>query len=652
MSLGPKFSIPHHKNDLPYFKLIADTEFILNATQDVEQQNTLRAQFTNIVTNFCKKSTINKEYLTLNKKYNTTKAFLKKTKDILIIKADKANKTVAIYKNDYETKMNELLSDKKTYKLIDNDITKKIQNKNNRIIKSLYDNNYIDLATKKNLTKDNSTAPRIYGLIKVHKQNYPLRPIVSGINSPLDKLSKFLANILKGLEEDEYYVKNSFDFQQTISHIKVPEGHIFISLDVVSLFTNIPTTLILDAIKEEWTTISLRTKIPMTEFLELISFCLNEGYFKFKDTYYKQIWGTAMGSSLSPVVANLVMDKLLKKVIPLLPYTLTFIKKYVDDLFLIVPRDKVDETLNIFNSYNTCLQFTSEIEEQQSLPFLDMTVIRNNDNTIKTKWYKKPSATTRYLNYNSKHPKNQLINNASNLISRALKLTSIEYHKQILEYVTYLLRQNEYPRGIIKSITNKIKQQINNKNNNIQQQQINNNGNNNDDSRVLERKYYSLPYIDGIAGKLKKLFTNNLNVKIAFTQNKTIGNLFSSLKDTIDKNYRSHVIYKIPCNNCQAQYTGQTKRYLQTRCDEHKRNCKNKNSNNGKCALVGHVLQTGHTFNFNETKILDTEYNLHKRLTLEMLYINNDKNNINLKTDISNLSNIYINILKFNNKNK
>ena len=39
----------------------------------------------------------------------------------------------------------------------------------------------------------------------------------------------------------------------------------------------------------------------------LLSFCLNTTYFVYDGTYYQQVFRKAMGSTLSAVIANLVM---------------------------------------------------------------------------------------------------------------------------------------------------------------------------------------------------------------------------------------------------------------------------------------------------------------------------------------------------------
>lgn len=80
-----------------------------------------------------------------------------------------------------------------------------------------------------------------------------------------------------------------------------------VSLDVVSLFTNVPTELALQVLHHRWTEIMQHTRIDRDGFLETVKFVLEANIFLFNGVFYKQVFGTAMGSPISPVIANLVM---------------------------------------------------------------------------------------------------------------------------------------------------------------------------------------------------------------------------------------------------------------------------------------------------------------------------------------------------------
>ncbi|KAG5345406.1 DHGL dehydrogenase, partial [Acromyrmex heyeri] len=64
-----------------------------------------------------------------------------------------------------------------------------------------------------------------------------------------------------------------------------------ISLDVVSLFTNIPVDLASDSVVGRWDSTSKKTKIPLAEFLIAFRIVLNSTVFIFNKKMYKQIFG-------------------------------------------------------------------------------------------------------------------------------------------------------------------------------------------------------------------------------------------------------------------------------------------------------------------------------------------------------------------------
>ena len=82
-----------------------------------------------------------------------------------------------------------------------------------------------------------------------------------------------------------------------------------VSFNVVSLFTKIPVDLAIKVATNRlryddslWQRISL----PLEHITDLLSFCLNATQFVFVGTYYKHVFGAAMGSPVAAVIANLV----------------------------------------------------------------------------------------------------------------------------------------------------------------------------------------------------------------------------------------------------------------------------------------------------------------------------------------------------------
>ena len=85
---------------------------------------------------------------------------------------------------------------------------------------------------------------RFYLLPKIHKGKLPPpgRPIISAIGSPTKKISQFVDFFLQPhLQRMPSYVKDTGDFLHIISKLdNLPPDTILVTLDVTSLYTNVP----------------------------------------------------------------------------------------------------------------------------------------------------------------------------------------------------------------------------------------------------------------------------------------------------------------------------------------------------------------------------------------------------------------------------
>lgn len=220
--------------------------------------------------------------------YDATRKFLHNNKEILVTAADKGNATVIMYADDYKRKMSDILSDRSTYTIINEDPTSTLMKTIVKLVNNLYKKGYIDFYTKKRMYSNNAVCPRLYGLPKRHKPGIPLRVITSACNSACYGIAKEISNVLtKIIDFEKINVKNSYEFKKSIARVKVPRGFTCVSYDVDNVFTNIPVDKAIEIIKRKWNKIKKFTKIPLTEFIELIEFCMvKNNYFRYDDVLY------------------------------------------------------------------------------------------------------------------------------------------------------------------------------------------------------------------------------------------------------------------------------------------------------------------------------------------------------------------------------
>jgi hypothetical protein len=189
-------------------------------------------------------------------------------------------------------------------------------------------------------------------------------------------------------------VKNSFQFVKISESLRVKPEDLMVSFNVVSLFTRVPTVDSLEILSHHFE----------EDVLALFKHVLTSTYFCSDGQFYKQTDGVAMGSPLSPVIANFFMEDPVKKAREQAIHKPVCWFRYVDDTFVIWPhgQERLREFLNHLNGLHNKIQFTIKIEESQ-LPFLDIDIYRKTDSSLEHKVYRKPTHTNLYLRQNSQH---------------------------------------------------------------------------------------------------------------------------------------------------------------------------------------------------------------------------------------------------------
>lgn len=630
LSLGPKFSIAPSKRDISIPRILAEIESI-NVDPTLSNKTLVSAKVTNILTNFLQKQDVGvPKHLDI---FNKTRKFLRDHPEVVITPADKGGTTVAMDREQYFNLSYDILSDLDYYQPLQRDPTSTIQQKANKIVSELKRDNKIDADIARTLTIYNSVASKFYGLPKVHKPTLSLRPIISSIDSPNSKIAHFVTDILTKAysKENRYYISDSFQFSSIVNDMHIPDDHVIASFDVVSLFTNIPLDLVLRSIGNRWDTIKNFCTLDLNRFIELIKFVFDTTFFSFDGKFFKQIFGTPMGSVISPIISLYVMDDLLDIALNRLPYQMFLIKKYVDDIICVLPSNQLDITLDIFNGVHDKIKFTIEKENNDfSVPFLDTLVMRFGD-CIRTDWYTKPTSSGRYVNYHSYHTTKVKINTVLNMRNRVVQVSHPSFHRKNLNKLFEIMLQNSFPPALLKKLIYSTPTQRNTENNVTEVQP----------SQTVV--YRSLPYVRNLTESLISVLSQINGLKIAVKNQKSIKSLFTRKKDSTPILQQSGVVYSLRCQGCSSVYVGQTSRNLSSRITSHRSDIRR---NISSCALAKHVCDTGHTVDYQNPKVLDIEKNYRKRTFLEMVRIAQTNDSMNYRRDIQGLSNVYTFLLE------
>jgi len=227
-----------------------------------------------------------------------------------------------------------------------------------------------------------------------------------------------------------------------------------------------------------------------------LGFCMNSTIVTFNNKFYRQIRGAAMGCSLSPIIAEKLVQHIFELAKNISFRKPRILKWFVDDSFLIIKKEDLEHFFLILNNLDSKLKdikFTKEIENSEGcLSFLDLNIKRIGL-YLETSVYRKPTHSNRYLNFNSYHSLENKKSVIRTLINRAFThISNPEILNIELEFITNILKNNNYPNNIIKSIEKQIHKKYNNSNNKDEKVDL-------DYSKII-----SIPYIRGTSEKNPK----------------------------------------------------------------------------------------------------------------------------------------------------
>ena len=161
------------------------------------------------------------------------------------------------------------------------------------------------------------------------------------------------------------------------------------------LFTAIPVNKACEYIRNTLNndnTLRFRTSLNTDDIISLLEFTLSNNYFVYNNCIYKQIHGCAMGSQVSPIVANLCMEVIEELAISTSSVPPRIWKRCADDSFVIIKKDAISSFHNTLNATDLNVPFTIELENNGQIAFLDTLVSRRNG-VVVIDVYRKPTHT-------------------------------------------------------------------------------------------------------------------------------------------------------------------------------------------------------------------------------------------------------------------
>jgi hypothetical protein len=225
--------------------------------------------------------------------------------------------------------------------------------------------------------------PQFHGTFKVHKIDKKMRPVISCVNSTPEIFSKWVDHHLKTVVGSflPTHMKDSIELQQSLMDAfpnGLPPNAKSFSVDAVGMHANIDTSHGLQVISD-WLSLykdDLPADFPSDMVNASLKLIMTDNILQFGDTFWRQLRGTAMGTSTAVNYANLYVGllevtTLLKK----FRKELLFYRRFIDDgIGVWLSEDPLawSSFLDCLNSWGS-LKWTSD-DLTDEIIFMDLTI--------------------------------------------------------------------------------------------------------------------------------------------------------------------------------------------------------------------------------------------------------------------------------------
>ena len=318
---------------------------------------------------------------------------------------------------------------------------------------------------------NNSPHSIFYATMKVHKSPLKTRPIVSCSGSALENLGVWVDRKLQHfLPMFASYFKSSEILKEQLLALTLPPTAKLFSSDAVSMYTCIPTDHALHKITRFLRRHErhIKEELPYSAIIEGLGIIMRRCSFKFGDTFWRQLSGTAMGTPPAPPYATIYFGLHEQKFLQKHDRKLLFYRRFIDDVIGIWDTNE-GET---FDSNREWDAFLRDMDSAQGLvwettipsnkiDFMDLTLSIENGK-IATTLYEKPSNKHLYIPPHSCHPPGMINGVVHGMVRRIMTLCTNkdDQHKRIKLFVRHLRargyhREDIFP--VVRAALEKIK---------------------------------------------------------------------------------------------------------------------------------------------------------------------------------------------------
>ena len=376
------------------------------------------------------------------------------------------------------------------YENVDENIFLQAKEKIKEVLDEAFDNEIINKEEHNAMNPIDKPPAKFYCTYKVHKDHEPgkappERPIISASGSCLENIGKYVQHHINDFGSlHETFLKDTPHFLNFINEINqnqsFPENTFLVTMDVSSLYTNIPHKEGINSLREsffEQNEASDNSNFHKEFVLRLLEILLRNNIFEFNGKLFRQLIGAAMGSSPIPNYANNFMAKhidntifsIIENISKEENISLKLFKRFLDDLiFIFTGQSKtlhkiLTEANNIHPSIKLSMNHTTinepdpcDCPKKDNIPFLDVSIYIQNQK-ICTDLYKKPTDRNLYLLPSSCHPSDCFKNIPFSLALRIVKICSDSNKRDLrLSELKQMLLDRDYDESIIDSAIRRV----------------------------------------------------------------------------------------------------------------------------------------------------------------------------------------------------